>query len=78
LYKLAEIEEPITIVRYRGSERIGETLPKYELVSTHTPRRTFVKHSLEKGIRAETVKAPVMQIIGLSRNASRLHLKSNQ
>ena len=62
LCKGAEINDSITIVRYRGSERLEETHPKHELVSTHTARRTFVTLSLEKGMRAETV----MEITGHS------------
>ena len=62
LCKLAEIDDPITIVKYRGAERIEEIYPKYELVSTHCARRSFVTLSLEKGMRAETV----MEITGHS------------
>jgi integrase len=57
LCKLAEINEPITIRKYRGAERIETTSPKYELVSTHTARRTFITLSLEKGMRPEMVMA---------------------
>ena len=55
LCKLAGIDEKITIVKYQGSKRIEKTLPKYELVSSHTARRTYVTLSLEKGMRVETV-----------------------
>lgn len=58
--KLAEINEPITVVRYRGHERIEATKPKYEFISTHTARRTFVTISLEKGMKPETI----MEITG--------------
>jgi len=56
----AKINDRISIVRYRGSEQIEETFSKYEMVSTHTARRTFVTLSLEKGMRPETV----MEITG--------------
>lgn len=55
LCKLAEINEPIKRVRYRGSEKIEITKPKYEFIGTHTARKTFVTLSLEKGMRPETV-----------------------
>lgn len=58
--KLAGIDEIISIVKYRGAEQIENTLPKYELVTTHTARRTFVTLSLEKGMRPETL----MEITG--------------
>ncbi|MFA6570249.1 MAG: site-specific integrase [Bacteroidota bacterium] len=51
----AEITEPTQILSYRGAERIEKTVPKYELISTHTARRSFVTLSLEKGMRAESV-----------------------
>jgi integrase len=36
-------------VRYRGSERVVQMLPKYELITTHTGRRTFGRRWLEVG-----------------------------
>jgi site-specific recombinase XerD len=51
----AEITEPTQILSYRGAERIEKTVPKYELISTHTARCSFVTLSLEKGMRAESV-----------------------
>lgn len=53
--KLASINNLETITRYRGSERIELTEPKYNFISTHTARRTFVTLSLEKGMRPETI-----------------------
>ncbi len=53
--RLANITELITITRYVGAERIEETKPKYELISNHMARRTFVTLSLEKGMRQEVV-----------------------
>lgn len=52
-----EIDDPITNIKYRGSERIENALPKYDFITTHTARRTFVTLSLEKGMRPETVMA---------------------
>jgi integrase len=58
--KEAKLYEPITLVRYRGNERIETKKPKYELITTHTARRTFVTLSLEKGMKADTI----MEITG--------------
>lgn len=49
------LNDEITIVRYRGNERIEIRKPKHQLVSTHTARRTFVTLSLERGMRPEMV-----------------------
>jgi len=56
----AGFKDPIMIVKYRGTEEVRISEPKYNLITTHTARRTFVTLSLEKGMRAETV----MQITG--------------
>ena len=42
LGRMANISELITITRYIGAERVEETKPKYELISNHMSRRTFV------------------------------------
>lgn len=55
LGKLAEIDEPIMLTKFRGVEEIQMTKPKYEFLSTHAARRTFVTLSLEKGMRPEMV-----------------------
>ena len=60
LCKLAEINEPVEIVRFRGSKRETTLYKKHELISVHTGRKTFCTLSLEKGMSAEEV----MQISG--------------
>jgi site-specific recombinase XerD len=50
------IDKPTLVVRYRGSKRSQETVPKYELLSSHTGRRTFVTQSLERGMGLEVVQ----------------------
>ena len=57
LGKMAGIDEPVEIVRYKGATKIVSTHPKYELITVHVGRKTFVTLSLEKGIPAETVMA---------------------
>ena len=52
---LAGIDTPVTTVAYRGAERIEQTRPKYELIGTHTGRRTFICNALAMGIPAATV-----------------------
>ncbi|MDE5688646.1 MAG: site-specific integrase [Paramuribaculum sp.] len=55
LCELCGFNQPITRTFYRGSERIDETLPKFELIGTHTGRRTFICNALSLGIPAEVV-----------------------
>ncbi len=55
LCELCEINQPVTRTYYRGAERIDETMPKYEVIGTHTGRRTFICNALMLGIPAEIV-----------------------
>lgn len=55
LAELCEINQPVTRIHYRGMERIEETFPKFELIGTHTGRRTFICNALELGIPTEIV-----------------------
>lgn len=55
LCELCGINEPVTMTYYKGNERIEDTLPKYELIGTHTGRRTFICNALMLGIPAEIV-----------------------
>ena len=54
---MAEIDEPIILTKYRGAEEVKYEKSKWEFLSSHCGRRTFVTLSLEKGMRAETVMA---------------------
>jgi integrase len=53
--KIVGFNEPIRIVYFIGSQRYEEVYPKYELLSTHCGRRTFIVNSLFIGIPAEVV-----------------------
>lgn len=55
LCELCEINTPVTETYYRGVERVDETHPKFELMSTHAGRRTFICNALMMGISAEIV-----------------------
>ena len=52
---IAGIDSPVTTVYYKGADRIEEVHLKYELISTHTGRRTFICNALSMGIPASTV-----------------------
>lgn len=57
LCKLAGIDESIRTIKYKGSERIEASYKKYEVIGTHTARRTFVSLSLQKGMKPENIMA---------------------
>src|SRR6266542_1878987 len=57
LCKYAGINEPVEIVKYRGNKREVSTLPKYELISLHSGRRTFATLSLKRGMLVHEVMA---------------------
>ena len=55
LCQLCGIDTPVTITYYRGSGRIDEIYHKYELISTHAGRRTFICNALMLGISPQIV-----------------------
>ena len=52
----AGINAPVTRLRYSGRQRIEETLPKYEVVTSHIGRHTFVVQALTLGIPSEVIR----------------------
>jgi integrase len=55
LGQLAEIDEPVRIVRYQGAKRIEDRGPKWQFLTSHVARKSFVTISLERGMRPEVV-----------------------
>ena len=55
LCQLAGIDEEIRVTTYKGNVRSDEVHPKYELVGTHTGRRTFIVNALSLGIPPDVV-----------------------
>ena len=55
LCKLAEINDPVRITTYKGNVRHDDVYPKWELVGTHTGRRTFIVQALSMGISPNIV-----------------------
>lgn len=47
---LAELNEPIEIVRTRGKETIKKVAQKHQLISSHTARRSFATNAFAEGI----------------------------
>lgn len=53
--KLAELNDPVSNVYMKGGSRFEETKPKYDVISTHAGRRTFICNALTLGIAPEIV-----------------------
>lgn len=53
--KILEFDTPIRQTYFIGNKRIEEVKPKYELLTTHCGRRTFVVNALRLGIPAEVI-----------------------
>ena len=54
--KSAKINTPTTYTQFRGSRKTETIYEKWELVSTHTGRHSFITNSIAKGMDAETIK----------------------
>lgn len=57
LCRLAGIDSPVEIVSERGVQRVSKFFKKWEKVSIHCGRRTFVTLSLERGMAPQDVMA---------------------
>lgn len=55
LGELCGINQPQTIIYFKGNQRIEEVYPKYELLGTHAGRRTFICNALSLGIPTQVV-----------------------
>ena len=53
--KLAEINTPVKVSEIRGGVKSTNTFPKYELVSTHTARRSFATNLYKKGFPSQSI-----------------------
>ncbi|MBS9774349.1 MAG: phage integrase SAM-like domain-containing protein [Tenacibaculum sp.] len=55
LGQLAGLNEQVRITHYEGNKRIDNLYPKYQLLSTHIGRRTFIITALSIGIPVQVV-----------------------
>ena len=55
LCKMAEIDDPVHETYYQGEVRMERTTPKWQLISTHAARRTFICRALSLGIPPQIV-----------------------
>ncbi|WP_312297972.1 phage integrase SAM-like domain-containing protein [Chryseobacterium sp.] len=54
--ELAEIDTLITINWFVGTKKVSKTVPKYELITSHTARKTFITNSLLLGMEPKAIK----------------------
>lgn len=54
--KIAGIDSPVRIIRFSGVKEVQIRQPKYEFMSSHMARRTFVTVMLEKGVPITVVQ----------------------
>jgi site-specific recombinase XerD len=54
--KRAGLTDTVTRTAYRGAKRSETTLPKHEIIGTHTGRRTFVTMMLQRGISGASIR----------------------
>jgi hypothetical protein len=55
LGKLAGFDTPTRLVYFQGNTRHEEIFPKWQLMTTHVARRTFVVNALRLGIPPEVI-----------------------
>lgn len=55
LCKKCKIDAPTKQISYIGDKMVEVILPKYELITFHASRRTFITHAVRLGIPAEVV-----------------------
>lgn len=48
--RMAEIDRPVSVAQYFGNKKVEKTGPKYEFITTHCGRRTFVCNAMMLGI----------------------------
>lgn len=53
--KMAGIDEPVRKVDYRNHQRVEMVVPKWQLLTTHVGRKSFVVNSLDMGLTATQV-----------------------
>lgn len=53
--RIAGIDSPVSQAHYQGARRVERTGPKWQFVTTHTGRRTFICNALSLGIPPQVV-----------------------
>ncbi|MBK7106021.1 MAG: tyrosine-type recombinase/integrase [Ignavibacteriae bacterium] len=62
LCKVAKITTHVKVSKIKANKIVEEILPKYNLIGTHTARRTFISLSLKNGMKPDYI----MKVVGHS------------
>lgn len=54
--QIVGIDTPVNTTRYIGNQRIDLERPKYELITSHTAKKTFVTNSLILGMKEQVIR----------------------
>ena len=54
--EIVEINKLTTITGFIGAKKIQKTVPKYQLITSHTARKTFITNSLLLGMEPKAIK----------------------
>jgi sRNA-binding carbon storage regulator CsrA len=57
LFRVAELNRIVEVIKTRGTEEVKEFKPLYELASSHMARRNFIGMSIEKKVPSEVIKS---------------------
>ena len=71
---MAGIDAPVSVQVLRGARRETSTRPKWEVISTHAARKTFVTLALQQGV-------PMSELLGFTHDdlrTLRLYAGSNE
>ena len=55
--KMALLNDIVVKVRSKGHQRVEQRLPKYQLITTHTARRSFATNLFKKGVPSKVIMA---------------------
>lgn len=53
--ELAQLNDMVVKVRSKGKTRVEQRLPKYQLITTHTARRSFATNLFKKGVPSRII-----------------------
>jgi integrase len=49
------IDEPVSIIKFVGSKRIEKIVPKWQVMTTHVARKSFISIAMAMGMKTEII-----------------------
>ncbi|MEP7220319.1 MAG: site-specific integrase [Bacteroidota bacterium] len=74
LMEKAGIDAPVVVVDHKGKERVEKTVPRYELIGTHSAKRTFITILRQRNVSIEAI----MRATGNSRRTIETYIVSTE